>query len=60
MKFLFKLFKKSILKNKILKLMKYENKLVQDNCNRRDWKIAEQYLNKSKASVKAYRRVNKL
>ena len=54
------LLKKNTLKNKVLKTMKYEQGLVQDSCNRRNWELAEKYLNKSKASVKAYRRISKL
>tara|TARA_R110002020_G_scaffold102050_2_gene239860 strand:- start:99 stop:293 length:195 start_codon:yes stop_codon:yes gene_type:complete len=57
---LFKILKKNTLKNKVLKLMKYEQGLVQDSCNRRNWELAEKYLNKSKSSVKAYRRISKL
>ena len=57
---LFKILKKNTLKNKVLKLMKYEQGLVQDSCNRRDWELAEKYLNKSKSSVKAYKRISKL
>tara|TARA_R100001443_G_scaffold43225_1_gene56349 strand:+ start:496 stop:681 length:186 start_codon:yes stop_codon:yes gene_type:complete len=57
---LFKLFKKNTLKNKVLKDMKYEQGLVQDSCNKRNWDLANEYLNKSKASVKAYRRISKL
>ena len=44
----------------LLKTMKYEQGLVQDSCNRRNWELAEKYLNKSKSSVKAYRRISKL
>ena len=57
---LFKILKKNTLKNKVLKLMKYEQGLVQDSCNRRNWELAEKYLNKSKSSVKAYKRISKL
>jgi hypothetical protein len=57
---LFMLLKKNTLKNKVLKTMKYEQELVQDSCNRRNWELAEKYLNKSKSSVKAYRRISKL
>ena len=57
---LFMLLKKNTLKNKVLKAMKYEQGLVQVSCNRRNWELAEKYLNKSKASVKAYRRISKL
>lgn len=57
---LFKILKKKTLKNKVLKLMKYEQGLVQDSCSRRDWELAGKYLDKSKSSVKAYRRISKL
>lgn len=55
-----KCLKKSLMKKRILKLMKYENGLVQDSCRRRDWQKAEKYLHKSKATVKAFRRIQKL
>ena len=40
--------------------MKIENKIIQEYCLKRDWDGANNYLHKSKASLKAYRRIEKL
>ena len=55
-----KCFKKALMKKRFLKLMKLENKIIQEYCLKRDWEGAGKYLHKSKASLKAFRRIEKL
>lgn len=37
-----------------------ENHLIQDSCNRRNWQLAQQYLEKNKATMRAYKRIENL
>ena len=53
-------FKKSLIKKRFLKLMKIENKVIQEYCLKRDWDGANKYLHNSKSSLKAFRRIEKL
>ena len=55
-----KLIKKALFKRRLLKLMKYENSLVQESCNKRDWELANKWLHNNKASFKAFRRIEGL
>ena len=55
-----KCVKRALMRKRLLKQMKYENGLVQDSCNRRNWDKAGKYLHDSKATVKAFRRIQNL
>ena len=55
-----KCFKKALIKKRLLKLMKEENKIVQQYCLKRDWDGANKWLHNNKSSFKAFRRIEKL
>ena len=55
-----KCLKRTLIKKRLLKLLKMEKDLIQDSCNRRNWQLAEQYLEKNKATMRAYKRIENL
>jgi len=53
----FKCFKKSLCQQRLLKLMKLENKKVQQYCRQRDWGNAQIWLERNKMTFKAFRKI---
>ena len=53
-------FKKSLMKKRLMKLMKKENEIVRKYCLKRDWEGAGKWLHNNKSSLKAFRRIEKL